>query len=159
MGDTSRFPNRRIARDKEFKSPSDIPPVVLNSIRTISQSTADDKAIGGVSTPGIGGVTNVSVMSSNGPGIYIRIDSIVTFAIEIQVTPSATGATEFYIDLPIASDIGFQYDIHGHLTCDAKPAENGSVEGDATNNRASCKFVAATTDIHKYKVTFIYRII
>ena len=90
---------------------------------------------------------------------YLRVGNIVTVSGRASIDPQTNGtATRLGISLPVASDFGAIEDCGGTSAC-PDIAQSGVVMADATNNRATLEFLAATSSIKDHWFTFTYQII
>ena len=94
----------------------------------------------GTYTPTLTGVTNVTA-STPFNCQYSRNGNIVTVFGSLSITTTLAVATEVGISLPIASALAAATDANGIANASSAIASNGYLEADATNDRASLKFI------------------
>lgn len=106
------------------------------------------------------GVTNVDSATLT-KARYLRVGSLVHVSIQLDVDPTAAAATEVGISLPIPSAIAAVSDVIGVASEAGGGAatSGGTVEGDATNDRAALKFTAAGTSAETWRAEFTYRVL
>jgi hypothetical protein len=125
-------------------SPTTYTPIVLSS---------------GTYTPTLTAVTNVaaSVATLNQ---YLRVGSTVTVSGTFQMDPTATGAVELGISLPIASDFSIQSNLGGTAASLAGAATQIlPIVADATNDRATVLGLATDAANRLFAYHFTYQII
>lgn len=103
-------------------------------------------------------VANVNNISVNTNGYYTRIGDLVTVSIEVTCQPTALGANEFAISLPIASNFSNTYELNG-VGMTSIGVDPAYIEADATNDRARITFSATVGTIRKFKLQFTYKVI
>lgn len=111
----------------------------------------------GTYTPTLTNTTNVSA-STPRLATYNRVGNSVTVAGQLDIDPTAPGATLLGISLPIVSDFTTVYQLGG-IAVPTSVGENAGIEADATNNRASLKYTAIDITNHTLVYTFTYQII
>lgn len=135
--------------------------VTGNVVASGSMSISTGQIISGTYTPTLTGVTNIATSSAQLCN-YMRVGDIVTVSggISVNVTAAATNS-EIGISLPIASAFtAFQHcGGVGSPTNATYSAENGSIYGDGTNDRATMSFKPSATGSRNYAIHFTYRII
>lgn len=85
----------------------------------------------------------------------MRVGNVVTVAGYVNVTPTATGAVDLQISLPIASAFALTTDANGTSTAYSNP-DHGVILGNVANDRASLQFVASGTAAREMYYTFCY---
>lgn len=117
-----------------------------------------DKLIGAPYTPTLTNVTNVSASTAY-PTQYSRVGRVITVSGQIEIDPTAAGAFEVGISLPVASDIQQVYHCTG--TCVSSDITDSSayIKGDVANDRASLNGTAVNVASHLFYYVFTYRVI
>lgn len=110
-----------------------------------------------VYTPTLTDVTNLDG-STTAQCQYVRIGDVVIVGFKLSVNPTAAAATELGVSLPIPSGFTATTDCSGSFG-GAIAVEAGLVDADTTNDRASFRWIAASTANHNIAGTFMYRII
>lgn len=125
---------------------------------TSAQNTIVGTLAAGTYTPTLTNVTNISASTSH-LCQYMRVGATVTVSGEVEIDPTAAGALELGVSLPIASNIGTVSDCAGIGAMPAISGETIAVLGDATNDRASFQRIAVDTANRTVFFTFTYRVI
>lgn len=108
----------------------------------------------GTYTPTLTNVTNLAGSTASVMH-WIRVGNVVTVAGQIGIDPTAAGAIELGISLPIASDFGAALRASGTAVA-AASTECFAIRADSTNDRASLVGLAVDTTNHNIYVTFTY---
>jgi hypothetical protein len=113
--------------------------------------------VGNTYTPTITNGTNVAASTAY-TCQYIRIGSVVHVSGRVDIDPTAAGATNFAISLPVASNLTSSEQCTGVI---AKNATNevGTILGDSANDRASGEMIAVDTTNRACTFTFTYRVL
>lgn len=106
-------------------------------------------------TPTITNGTNVAASTAQ-VTMYMRVGTHVIVNGSVSIDPTAAGATDFDISLPVASNLGATTDASGVLT---SLSEFGTISGDTVNDRVDVAFTAVDTANHLMFFQFQYRII
>jgi hypothetical protein len=123
-----------------------------------------DRLGGGTVTSGrysgvITGGTNVGGISYQTNGAhYNRIGNEVTVTGRCNLSTVASGASVFYIDLPVASNLGGGVDLLGNATSDAN-SSNLVIYADTGGDRATVEFTAAAAANMEIYYNFTYTIL
>lgn len=125
--------------------------------KDISTLGADMNILSGNYTATLTNSTNVS-SSTFINAHYYRIGSHVQVDMWINITPTATGVVGLGISFPVASNITSVGDAMGLGNSQDIAAENGIVQGDFTNDRATLTFTATSTSATNYYIHFSYEI-
>lgn len=112
----------------------------------------------GTWTPTLTNVTNVAA-STVYDGQYLRVGATVTCSGKVDIDPTAAGATELGISLPVASNLANNEDCAGACTVLATVTGSAAILGDTTNNRASLQYIAVDTGNTTVFYTFTYQVI
>lgn len=105
----------------------------------------------GTYTPTLTNTTNVAASTAR-QCTYMRVGSVVTVAGQLDIDPTAAGATLLGISLPIASALTTAYQLGGTACATGIAGMSAGIEADATNDRASLKYTAV--DITNQTMTF-----
>ena len=133
----------------------------LHNNGNVSQGSATQQDVrSGTYTPTLTNVTNIS-SSTAYKFQWMRVGNVVTVSGRVNITNTATGASELGISLPVASDIGATTDCVGSAPGSSSGIldDVGWVVGDATNDRASMQSTATNTNPHSHWVSFTYEVI
>lgn len=111
-------------------------------------------------TPTLTGITNVS-SSTQGKARWIRIGDEVFVSGQLNVTPTASGAsTAIDIALPVASNLAANDDLSGPASATfAASTVAGRIQGNTTDDRARMTFSSANTTSHLFTYHFAYTVI
>lgn len=90
---------------------------------------------------------------------YTRVGSRVTVYVEVTIDPTATGTVDLGISLPVASNFSAGGQLVGLGNCTLIPAQTGTANSDAANDRAQFEFIATDTNSQAFFITFMYEII
>jgi hypothetical protein len=112
----------------------------------------------GTYTPTLTNVTNISASTAY-QAQYMRVGSTVTVSGAVDIDPTAAGAMELGLSLPIPSNLGAVEDLAGTSVCTVALDDPCYIEADATNDRAAIKSTAINTTNHKHYFQFTYQII
>lgn len=106
-------------------------------------------------------LTNTANIDASTPHVsqYMRIGNIVSVNGYVDVDPTATGACELQISLPIASNIGATTDVNGVANAFVPQSDSAIILGSSTTDRASMQFTASTVASREMWFTFTYTII
>lgn len=96
----------------------------------------------GTWTPTITNVANVAA-SSLASGIYQRVGNVVTFSGRVNIDPVATGVTDFYLSLPIASNFTSSTQATGVVTAIDNGA-NGGIYASAGADKLEIAYTSLT---------------
>ncbi len=102
--------------------------------------------------------TNLDGVTCNASTAYIRIGNFAVVWGTIAIDPTAAGATQGYITLPVASDF-VQITQLGGVLANGIDAAVGAFKADVTNNAAQFDFVAISGTSRTYGFIFGYRIV
>ena len=112
----------------------------------------------GTYTPTLTNVTNISASTAYACQ-YMRVGNVCTVSGKVDIDPTAAGAIELGMSLPIASNLAAQEQCAGTVVGVTALDDALWVEGDATNNRAAIKCTAIGVANHSNYFTFTYLII
>ena len=117
-----------------------------------------DPVVYGTYTPTLTNVTNVAA-STPRLATYIRVGNTVTVHGQCDVDPTGAGATELGISLPIASAFTTAYQCGGTGASTGVAGFSAGIDADATNDRASMRWVAVDITNQSVMFTFGYQVI
>jgi hypothetical protein len=112
---------------------------------------------GGVYTPTLTHVANVAA-STAFQCQYSRIGDLVTVSGKVSIDPTAGADTQLGISLPIASNIGADEDLGGVAASPTIAGQCAAILGDASNNRATLRYLAVDVTNQPFAFTFSYRV-
>ena len=111
----------------------------------------------GTYTPSLTNVTNVAA-STAFVCQYMRVGSVVTVSGQVSIDPTATGAIELGMSLPVASNFANNNECGGTFANQTTLGSVGRIQADTTNNRASFFMLASDAASRGYSFTFTYLI-
>ncbi len=131
----------------------------LHNVGTVT-GTADQFIASGTWTPTLTAVTNVTGTTAFA-GNWIRVGNVVHCAVQVGVDPTANSAsTQVGISLPIASDFTTVVQCSGVGNGGLSTGLTGSVQADATNNRAQLQFTTGADNSNTtWTVVFQYEVV
>lgn len=109
-------------------------------------------------TPSLTGVTNVGASTAY-QCQYSRVGSVVTVSGKVDIDPTAAGATELGVSLPIASNFGNDFECGGTAVDPAVAGDCAAISADAANNRAAVRYIAVDTANRSWFFSFTYSVI
>lgn len=113
----------------------------------------------GTYTPTLSNTTNVDASTAR-LCTYMRIGGTVTVSGQLDIDPTTTlTATLLGISLPIASALTTAFQLGGTASATAISGMTAGIEADATNDRASLKFIATDVSNQTMCFTFTYQVI
>lgn len=139
----------------DARFPSTLPAVNGSNLTHLSGANIDG---GGVYTPTLTNVTNLSA-STAFQCQYARTGPMVMVSGKVSVDPTAAGATELGISLPIASGISAEEEVCGVAFATAIAGQGAGIVGDAANNRAAMKWIAVDLTDQPMAFVFMYQVI
>lgn len=113
---------------------------------------------GGVYTPTLTAITNVSAATAY-QCQYSRVGAFVTVSGMFDVDPTAAGAAELAITVPIASNFTAPENCGGTAFAPAVAGMGAAIQADAANNWAAAKWVAVDTANRTMAFTFSYLVL
>lgn len=121
-------------------------------------NSAPNVVAAGTYTPTLTNGTNVAASTAY-QCQYVRMGSVVTVSGKVAVDPTAAGAAELGISLPIASNFGAAEDCGGVAFATAIAGQGAGIIADAANDRASMNWIAVDTTNQPMSFVFNYRVI
>lgn len=112
----------------------------------------------GTYTPTLTNVTNLDTSAAN-LCTYIRVGTAVTVSGRVDLDPTAAGAVELGISLPIASNFTDNKQCAGVAFSNAVAGQGAAILSDLTNDRASLQFVAVDTSNRVMMFVFQYQVL
>lgn len=88
---------------------------------------------------------------------YSRVGNVVTVSGKITIDYTSTGDSDVGVSLPIASDVGNDYEVAGSSASGYNPGF--TIKGDATNNRAQFFINTGSSSSYDYFFTFTYLVL
>lgn len=113
----------------------------------------------GTYTPTATSPTNLDGTPSMSQAQYLVVDDSVTVSGRFTADPTAAVATNFEIDLPVASNIGAAEDVAGVAFSGSIAGQGAEVIGVAANNTAQIQWVAIDITSQTWSYTFTYQVI
>lgn len=113
----------------------------------------------GTYTPTLTNTANVAASTAYVTG-WFRVGTMITVfgKVDIDVTLSASTATELGLSLPVASNMTGEEDLGGTAISDSVASLAARIKGDATNDRASIVFKAISLTNDSYSFEFSYQV-
>lgn len=117
--------------------------------------------LSGTFTPTLDPGTSVNVTSSSySKAHYTRVGNLVTVYGQIQIVPTSTGPTEFYLTIPVASNFSSFDDILGFVNALILGSSGVGVVGatytDIANNEFIIAFDSTVASEHVVQYTYTY---
>lgn len=139
---------------------ADIPASIARDTEVTAAVTAAIAAAvaNGTYTPTL---TNVTNLDSSGASVcaYVRVGTAVTVSGRVDLDPTAAGAVELGISLPIASNFTDNRQCAGVAFSNAVAGQGAAILSDLTNDRASLQFVAVDTSNRVMMFVFQYQVL
>lgn len=111
----------------------------------------------GTYTPTLTNVTNLSASTAYACQ-YLKVGGTVTVSGRVDIDPTATGAAELGISLPVTADIGALEACAGTAFASGIAGQGAAIVGDATNDRASMRWVASDVTNQAMYFCFAYQV-
>jgi hypothetical protein len=89
----------------------------------------------------------------------MRVGSTVTVSGRVDIDPTAAGATELGITLPVASNFGAIEDCAGVAAASGIAGQAAAIAADTANDRAKLVYVAVDLTNQPMYFTFTYQVI
>lgn len=125
---------------------------------TSAQNTLVGTLASGTYTPTLTNVTNVAASTAY-TCQYLRVGSVVTVSGKIDIDPTAAGAVELGISLPVSSNFAALEDCGGTASANAIAGQVAAIAADAVNDRAKLIYIAVDLTNQPMYFSFTYRII
>lgn len=104
--------------------------------------------------------TNLDANVTLSTAVYMRVGSTVTVSGRFTANPTLTAtATNFEMDLPVASNLGAVEDLSGVAFCGAVAGQGAEIIGVVANDTAQVQWVAGDVTEQTWSYTFQYRVI
>jgi hypothetical protein len=134
---------------------------VTGGIRTsrtavTAPAASDGNVFSGTYTPTLTNVTNVTSSTALTNITYFRVGNAVTVSGQVNINATATGAVEFGVSLPVASNFSASQQAGG---ASGSPVGAGYISADATNDRLSLKYTASATGTQAHFFTATYQVL
>jgi hypothetical protein len=115
--------------------------------------------VAGLYTPTLTAVTNIAAITMNSTfASYFRIGDLVFIFSTIYIDPTATGAAEFKMSIPIAADFSSGTARANGILASGVAGESGRVQSNTADNTLGVHFNAASTADHTFCLTASYRL-
>ena len=112
----------------------------------------------GTYTPTLTNVTNLSASTAY-QCQYMRVGSTVTVSGRVDIDPTAAGAVELGITLPVASNFGAIEDCAGVAAASGIAGQAAAIAADIANDRAKLVYVAVDLTNQPMYFNFSYQVI
>lgn len=90
---------------------------------------------------------------------WLRVGNVVTVSGRVDADPTAAGAVQLGVSLPIASNLANARECAGTAVAPGVAGLCAAVVGDATNDRAEFQWIAVDTTNQAFYFSFTYQII
>jgi hypothetical protein len=117
-----------------------------------------DTSSAGAYTPALTNVANLDASTAY-ECQYIRVGNNVHVSGRVDLDPTAAGAVQLGIALPVASNIGATEDCAGVAFASGIAGQGAAITGDAANNRAELQFIAVDTTNQPMYFSFTYQVL
>lgn len=106
-------------------------------------------------------LTNVTNLDTSGASLcaYVRVGTAVTVSGRVDLDPTAAGAVELGISLPVPSNFTDNKQCAGVAFCNSVAGQGAAILSDLTNDRASLQFVAVDTSNRVMMFVFQYQVL
>jgi hypothetical protein len=121
-----------------------------------SPASTDGNVFSGTYTPSLTNTTNIAA-SSTSTCQYMRVGDVVTVSGQVTIDPTAAGACNMKMTLPIASAFGSSRQAGGTFaTLTGGQADQGAIIADATGDQFEFRFTAVNvaSAIYAFHVTY-----
>lgn len=125
---------------------------------TLSQQSQIANVTSGTWTPTLTNGTNVAASTAY-QGQYLRVGNSISFSCRVDVDPTAAGACELGISLPIASNFGAVEDCAGAGASPEVAGFSTAILANVANDRMSMQWVAVDTANRSVYFSGVYQII
>ena len=112
----------------------------------------------GTYTPTLTNVTNLGASTAY-TAQYVKVGSMVIVSGKVDVDPTAPGATELGLSLPVASNFSAAEQCGGVAFASGIAGQGAAILADAANDRASMRWVAADITNQPMAFAFMYLVI
>lgn len=109
-------------------------------------------------TPTLTNVTNVAASTAFACQ-YMRVGNTVIVSGKVAIDPTAAGATELGISLPVASALTQEEQLGGTAQTAAVAGEGAAIRADATNDRAALVYTAVDLTNKNWFFEFSYQVL
>lgn len=109
-------------------------------------------------TPTLTNVTNVAASTAFACQ-YLRVGNTVVVSGKVSIDPTAAGATELGISLPVASALATEQQVGGTAAAPGIAGQCAGIRADATNDRAALVFTAVDVTNQDWFFSFTYQVL
>lgn len=120
--------------------------------------TAKQYIASGTYTPTLTNVTNLAASTAY-VAQWMRVGNVVTVSGKVDVDPTAVGATQLGMSLPIASNLVNAEDCAGTANASGVAGQCAAILADAANDRAEMNWIAADITNQAMYYTYTYEIL
>lgn len=152
--DQSIHKSTKMIVDNLFHLKGKVQKMEADGAATKNGASAGGDVESGTYIPVVKNVLNVSAVPFQFQ--FLRIGKVVTVSGRVDVDPTAAGATQVGISLPIATSIGKAEQCCGVAACPSVAGQSASIQGDTAGNRALMQWVAVDTTNQSMFLTFTY---
>jgi len=150
-----------------FIADTDLPSTITRDSELVTAITAVTAAYvaaiaaavsSGTYTPTLTNVTNLAASTAY-VCTYLKAGNVITVSGRADIDPTATGAVELGISLPVASNFADTAQCCGTAFCNQVAGQGAAILSDPTNDRASLQFVTTDTANRAMYFVFQYQVI
>lgn len=123
-----------------------------------SEATTVTTLVGSTYTPTLTNVTNLSASTAY-QCQYMRVGNTVTVSGRVDIDPTAAGAVELGITLPVASNFGAIEDCAGVAAASGIAGQAAAIAADTANDRAKLVYIAVDITNQPMYFNFTYQVI
>lgn len=123
-----------------------------------AEATTVTTLVGNTYTPTLTNVTNLSASTAY-QAQYLRVGNTVNVSGRVDIDPTAAGAVELGISLPVASNLGALEDCAGVAAASGIAGQVAAIAADIANDRAKLVYVAVDLTNQPMYFNFTYQVI
>lgn len=142
----------------EFDQNGNIRAARLHNNATAQGSASEQDIRSGTYTPTLTNTTNVAASTAR-LAQWLRLGNVVTVSGQLDIDPTGAGAVLLGISLPVPSAFATAFSLGGTASSMTTAGESAGLEADATNDRASLKYIAVDVTNHTMAYQFTYVVI
>jgi hypothetical protein len=110
----------------------------------------------GTYTPTLTNTTNVAASTAYACQ-YMQVGNTITVSGKVDIDPTATGATELRLTLPVVPGFGNDYEAGGTAHCPAFAAETAAISAVPSTGVVALRFIAVDITNKSYYFSFTYQ--
>jgi len=140
-----------------FENDGRIYGTALHNTGTVT-GTTNQYIASGTYTPTLTNVTNIAASTAR-QGQWTRVGNVVTVSGQVDIDPTAAGAIELGISLPIASTFTTAFQLGGTGAPPLLVDRPLAIDADTVNARARARCVSGDTSNHTFTYIFSYEVL